>query len=1480
VPPAGGTAAKLGLRYELLWTVGVLAEILGGRSQLIRLEPPLLEGEGVEFWLEQDGARQYHQAKRQTTRGSWSLASLASEGVLRAAWTQLQDGTATFVFVSRDSAEELADLIERARAAIDLAEFRREFAADQRTPRSFARAHAAFSAAAAPAPVAEDETLAVLKRISVRTLDEESLAVMVANRLEMFIQGEPVVVAALLKDVALKRVNERLDAVSLWMELRSAGFDRRGWVGDTSTLALVEQVNAEYLSELRTETLLEPIERPERDEILNQLAFGTRKNVLAVGGAGVGKSGVLLQLADVLARDGLPFLAFRMDRRSPTGSPTKLGEELGFAGSPVNVLAAVANERASVLLIDQLDAVSSASGRAPEFFTCVEQLLAQAREHQNMRVLLACRRVDAENDPRLRALTAGEDSPANLMEIRRLDDGVIRDAVNRIGLDSADLTPQQMELLSLPLNLTLLAQTAVSHEGTALDFDTAANLYERWWDFKEDQLNRELGRQVAFVPVLNTLVDYMSDSQQLSAPQPIVDPWRQDARAMAAANVIVEAGPRYAFVHEGFFDFVFARQFVARGSSLAQLLQGEQHLFRRAQVRQVLQYLRDLDAGYIDSVKDVLLGEHVRLHLKEAGFAFLATVSTPTRAEWDVVAEAMRSGTDAERRLAWRPVRAGPWFGVLDEAGLVAQWLSGNDEEARYEAVLLLGEAQREHPDRVAELLAPYVDRPDWGAAFLLVARASVGNSRALLDLYLRLLEGGHLDSHGTDVWYLLKTIEERNPEWGVEALTAFLHSSITRNSEAEVEPFANIDDRGAYSYEIVTGLARDAPQIFANKIVPLILEVASIYARREGEPPFRDSVWGIGGNGATDVDDALIEGASEALRNLASGDDETLPPLIAELRESALEVAYRLLFRTYAAAPKRYADDALAMLVDMPTLLDLRSGGNGHEVISELLQAASPYASDATHAAFEELLVAYYPDWERRPNAREYFGSTQYRLLRLLAAERLSETARAQLTMLEHKYPTEADGFERSPRISAIASPISGEAAQRMTDQQWMSAMQRYLGEALHVRRNEIVGGIHEVAHALQGQAAADPARFVALAERMDDELPYGYFSAIASGVIEVDPDLATIEPLVERLHRLPNRPAGSDIARLVRHAASEPIGGETIELMLRYAAPRLSSGERAAPAEVGSTSMAREPVAHAIAALLFYNFERKDRLVAALIEMAGDENPVVRAAVAEPLAYLLGADREQAIRIFLALAEDADGSFFRDPRVDSFLGYALQTSASDLRPVVVRMMEASDDNVVQLGAQAAMFARRFGDSTHDLADQALTGRDPERLGAITVLANQLHWWPDGEYATSALATTFGDSNHEVRKAAAQCFSRLKQGDLNRFRDLIARFIESDAFATDPGYLIYALKDTTERLPEISLNVCERFLARFGPEAADIRTARAGDGISLAAIVFRVYSQTMHANEQIATRCLDLIDGMIAAGLYGVDNSLRLFER
>lgn len=82
MPSSGSAADKLGNRYEGLWAIDKLLEIVSGTANSFALEPlDTDESRGVEFVVGLlDGTAEYWSIKRQTMKAAgWTLSALATK---------------------------------------------------------------------------------------------------------------------------------------------------------------------------------------------------------------------------------------------------------------------------------------------------------------------------------------------------------------------------------------------------------------------------------------------------------------------------------------------------------------------------------------------------------------------------------------------------------------------------------------------------------------------------------------------------------------------------------------------------------------------------------------------------------------------------------------------------------------------------------------------------------------------------------------------------------------------------------------------------------------------------------------------------------------------------------------------------------------------------------------------------------------------------------------------------------------------------------------------------------------------------------------------------------------------------------------------------------------------------------------------------------------------------------------------------------
>jgi hypothetical protein len=583
-PRSGGESDKFGNRYEGAWTVRHLLYVLLGTAQSVTVEDIDDLAKGVEFTYCYGDTVEVHQLKRQNgNANSWTVKSLQDKRIWENVRSHVEAGR-HFHFVSMLPAYPLQELADRARRAEDLDSFIKKWLTKELTePFDDLSSSSIFGST--------EVAWKVLQGFWIEWPDERDIGKMNSALAELLLQGAAGTLATVgLGDLVYNNLGVRLDASRIESRLRRYGLRRVSQGSDVAEH--VKSVTDGWAASIERELLQPTIVRSEADQIIN-LLDGPDKLLLLMGAAGGGKTAVLHQVFQVLEADATLVLGFRLDRLESFSSTTELGNRVGLDISPVTALAAVAGECPCVLIVDQLDAVSLASGRMPRNFDAVANLIREASAFPNMQVILACRKFDAENDHRIRELV--NDKRYARIEVAELSESQVAEAVKAMGLDASALTAHQQKLLRWPLHLVLLK--SVADDAEALSFQTTKHLFDAFWQRKlTDCVQRR--DSVRFNKVVSTLAEVISSRRHLSVPITVLDgdDLSVDAGVLVSEHVLVRDGQQIAFFHENFFDYAFARGWIERNQTLVDFLaNGEQELFRRAQVRQIINHLRELE---------------------------------------------------------------------------------------------------------------------------------------------------------------------------------------------------------------------------------------------------------------------------------------------------------------------------------------------------------------------------------------------------------------------------------------------------------------------------------------------------------------------------------------------------------------------------------------------------------------------------------------------------------------------------------------------------------------------------------------------------------------------------------------------------------------------------------------------------------------------------------------------------------------------
>jgi hypothetical protein len=1459
--------------------------VLAGRGQSITVEDVGDLAQGVEFTYRRADGVEVHQLKRQHgTANNWSVASLHRLEIWQNARHHVEAGR-EYHFVSTVPARVPHELCDYARRSHGLDDFIENWLPNKPL-------REAFDELSSPQVLGTAETAwKVLRGTWIEWPDERDVVQVNAALAGLLLEGAAGALAAVgLGDLVVQNLGVELTESAITERLQQYGLRRATAIRSDALVQRVDAITAGWTTSVETELLQPAIARDEALE-LERLATSPDDGLLVlVGAAGGGKTAVLWQAVEGL-RARVPVLAFRLDRLEPFASTVELGSRLGLDDvSPVAALARVAGERSSLLVIDQLDAVSLASGRMPRNFDVIANLIREASAFKGMRIILACRKFDVDNDERIRGLVARPTTVT--VPVGGLSDAQVDAAVTAMGLDARALTPHQRTLLQSPLHLVLLK--TVASEPSALNFQTTLHLFDAYWDRKRrDVLARRTGTR--FVSVVSAVAEAISRLQRLSVPMAVLDSddLANDADVLVSEHILVRDGRETAFFHETFFDYAFARHWESRGQSLVEFLtHDEQELFRRAQVRQILTHLRASCADrFVEEVRTLLTSNDIRFHIKAAVLAVLGGITDPATHEADMLVDVAAGHPPYEARL-WSHLRTPAWFSRLDADGHIADWLRAG-EEAQTRALNLMVGVAATLPDRLAALLAEHREAPlypDW--LRWVVRFAELRASRPLFDLFLDAIRSGRYDGYEHDLWLSVHNLAEEHPDWAVEVLVAFLvdrPGALEQNEQGQVNTLKSRDYQGT---DLARKAAAGAPQQFCALLLPYLLEVMEVtaYERdREGSQPDAHFTFRFPGfETDIDLDDSLFAGMAAAIRTLVAADPAGMRPTLERLAADLHENAQWLLYQGLIAGGAAYAEWAAELLLEGPHRLLCGDASNGVWTTRQVLEAISPHIRDELFSRLEAELRDLRFSWEgRRP------GWYAFNLLSALDEGRLSAVGRRRLGELRRAFDMDQPPEPTGVVVDRVGSPIPSDATPYMSDDNWLEAMAKHAGEGRDVW--SLKGGAREQARVLQEQTKQNPSRFARLALRLTPDIHPDYGEAILMGLGDAQPveDEVIIFDAVRHIAALGYREHDRWLGWALRpYLKTAPL--DIVELINdRLAETSSPSDDDAIDWNSGGTdhrqrdirmagiNTARGSLAERLAELLIYDVDgaRTALAVPVLQQLAEEPEPSipVRACVARLIGAAMRHARPAATAAFWRLIETDDALLATEPVMRLLLLIGNEDPAAVL-PVVERMYVSEDAAAREAGGQLAAFAAmEWGVGEHLAA--VLDGANvAARKGAAGTAAHRLSHTRDADVAARILRALVNDADDGVRKEAAEVAGALRGHALRPFNAVLKTLLESPAFAAALPQMLITLERAPDRVDDLALLCAQRFVAVLAEDAGDIRTSAAGDAREVGKLVIRGLAQSRTPSQRAAL--LDVLDQLFLIGAYGIDDVVGESER
>ena len=1526
MPRPGGEADKLGNHYEAVWTVSAVLDVFEGVSEAITVEPLGDSSLGVEFYVDgSDGSRQFHSVKRQKSGGDWSIADLCrpdgetGRSVLGDLFRKsTSDERVKTYFVSSTGANELRELSERASTASNVTQFLRAL-----SPRLEAKLTDRI------VPVCGDDesrAFTFLENLEVIPQGHQHLVRTVERRITSVLYCldgsalDPGDVRREISEYVVERLGARLCGEQVRERLRRRGIGARDWKTDRTIADAVRKVNARYIATTATELINETyIVRAIVDEIINDLHDHSRKGVLVVAPGGFGKSCVIAQCISRLSASGTPLMSLRMDSMVRCTTSRQLGQQLDLPASPAVVLAGLADNATSVLVVDQLDAMSLVSGRNPDLWWAFNDLRDEVQEHPHMKMILACRDFDLEHDHRLRPLSR-EESGYSTHALGKLSKDEIMKSLTAAGVRAFEPSENQFAILGVPFHLLLFLQ---GQPGTR--FGSVGQLYNAYWVRKRRNLRGFLGRAPHWNEVVDALTERMSTDQVLFAPKTLVDDWFEDAQAMVSEHVLVDTDHgHYRFFHESFFDYAYARRFASADRRLVEFLRStEQHLFRRSQVRQILDYRREHDfERYVSDVRHIFESEAIRFHIKRMLASGFSRIERPCLQEWELLEPYLLRGSLS--RYVSRSLHGhSGWFDLLNTSGVFGRLLASEDSVCVDLAIWYLEppDLQEQKSAEIAALISPYAQAGrSWEARIKrIMSWRKIHSSREMRSFHIRMIESGAYDDHSETstsggFWDQYYGADEECPRFMIDVLRTWFERSFQRYDDGVTWSILHkvVQNRSDVGAKLIQASAESDPSYYVDQMLSVV--VASIVKTRHVDgDEVRTRMWPLLSNvgNPSSIDDAILLSLRQALQYLSKHDVTSFRNHVTPLLRYPDQTIAYLMLSSWQENPQEFADECIRYFLRDYRRLDIGHGywvgdiaGTGHCAISRrAIAAVSPCCSDGLFADLEATIVGYYTPYETRNPRRR--GFTELLLLRALDRQRMSATAIARVHELEMEFPNLEDAIveeDATFEMKPVGSPILKERAQFLTDDQWLSAMKEHR-ESFD---NSLDGGSLVLSRLLTEFAGTNRNRFAALAIRMSDDIHSDYFSAILDGLSgrsmnpgpERDADRREMEntatdvflSVVDRAHALPGKPCGLAIVDSIKMLSDRDLPSRILDIVSYYAMNDPDPEEDMWKKDAGEDNRyymgdpyhhgincVRGRAAKAIAALLYSNQTRHPDLRGALDALSRDRIVSVRTCAVEALLPLLNFSRDFAVKLFVSACGDHQEIWSTHP-FERFVSYAAHTHYGRLRPLFQAALRSGNEGAAGCVARQIVLAELSDVDVGTDGERVRTGNAAMRKAVVGVYAHNVANEVVGVACMKRLEPFLDDADDIVRSEASTAFFKVSDEWLLRSKDFVLRFIESKAFENEPYYLLRALEESSLAMPDVICRAAERVLEFLGEEGAHVAHRGSMIAKSIATLVVRQYQQAVDAS--MRTRCLNLIDQMEEAGYFGIDAELAKLER
>ena len=1034
----GGRADKLGNRYEGRYFIYTLLQVLNEKILSTKIEPLGDDEIGTDIViLNKNNIKEFQQCKgRNISNLAWSVSNLKLRNILQNFKFQLERDNTCYVALISPLHSNLDDLLNRVKSNSGIFE---EFYNYQIKDKSIENDFTLYCETMNLNYKNELDQIKIidfLKRTKIIQQPDSNMESFLKSSIDLlFINNSEEVYSIFLKLLDGDIFGKEIDYTFLTNYLDENNIRLRNLASDKRIQPRIDELNKQFKSGFN------PIDnklliRKELDNCKSVLK--NSNSAIIHGKAGIGKSGLVLNLINYCEQNDYPYIAIKLDSYIPKNNTKQWANNLGLPDSISYCMDDLYKSKSPIIILDQLDILRWTQNHSTDSLqVCIDLIneiktINLSRSEESLKpisIFFVCRTFDLENDNSIQSLFIENEKELfnwKKIKVNELSDDVLKDF---IGDMFGRFSDKLKSTLAMPSNLFIFKQL----KNFESDSDTTNKLIEQWWNqIISNTRGKEINPQE-----LEKFKNYFVDKLYKTGLTKI-NPKKLDCNPLVLEylignNILFSKNNTISFTHQSILDYFIVdkvyKEIYIKEDILSFIGNIEsQTPIKRYQLQMLLEIILDDDIKLFLKIGEMLLEkDNIRYYNKYLFFEILGQYNMKNELIDEYILNNVNHeifGNEIYSSCIFRKIY---FIELLINNGILDEWY--NDSSNKNKVFNLLSSVYNINSSTVLDFIEK--------SSFI-----HIENDK---NLFYYFHNKFHIDSNKK--FELRLKFYEKYPDFiNIYDFT----DSIIANEDKFLEiykiclknHFSGKTFKSyffSYTLDELEKIVLANPKKIASKLIPFLPDV-------DLENPYWYYDWRDQSYSGQEINRSLIDTLKIASSQILNNSIEEFIDIFKVQFSKKNYIYNEIILYSFLNAPLKYGDNILNIIIDNFNNLIFDETSNSESqltIFAQILEKLSKNCSESVFKKLEEKIINYKDPKEfslykfRLEKAREFsfkdigtnYGDLQINLIPYLSTDRRSKNTNGFYNILQRKFENKESIYIKPQMQSgSVSSPVYGK--------------------------------------------------------------------------------------------------------------------------------------------------------------------------------------------------------------------------------------------------------------------------------------------------------------------------------------------------------------------------------------------------------------------------------------------------------------------